>query len=81
MLTDAVLAWVAGRADAAGPAITALLRGGHLTEVVPAGLALHVLTAPDAAGPEAHTALGRVLGRYGLGGDPEARRRWAGAAA
>lgn len=81
VLTDAVLAWVAGRADAAGSAITALLRGGHLTEVVPAGLALHVLTAPDAAGPEAHTALGRVLGRYGLAADPEALRRWAGAAA
>ncbi|RVW03694.1 BREX-2 system phosphatase PglZ [Rhodococcus spongiicola] len=64
-LVDATDSWLAERAGRLGPAVTALLAAGRITDLVPFGLVAGVL-ADNAPGAE--LARGMFLGRYGLTG-------------
>lgn len=57
----ATSAWLAERAGRLGPAVSALLAGGRIADLVPLGLVAGVL------GTDAELARGLFLGRYGLG--------------
>lgn len=69
LLADTTLDWIAQRAGAAAPPIRALLARGQLSDVVPLGLVLHLLTAGDPHDQEtahqAQLALVRAEPRWG----------------
>jgi hypothetical protein len=69
LLADTTLDWIAERAGAAAPPIRVLLARGELTDIVPLGVVLHLLTAADSldeqAAHRAQLALVRLEARWG----------------
>jgi hypothetical protein len=67
-LTDATLDWIAQRAGVAEPPVRALLARGELTDIVPVGLVLALLTGTATADPriahQAQLALVRLEPRW-----------------
>lgn len=63
VLTDAVLAWIAGTAGAAAPFVARLLTQGTLADLVPLGLILDCLTG--SAEPDARVVTARLEHRWG----------------
>lgn len=53
LLADTTLDWIAGRAGTAATPIRALLARGELTDVVPLGVVLHLLTSTQLGDPQA----------------------------
>ena len=63
---DALLAWVADAAGEAAPFVSALLRAGTPTDLVPLGVVLDcLLNAPATARADAELALARLQHRWG----------------
>lgn len=73
-LTDAVLTWLTGRTGYAGLPLLRLLQAGRAAEVLPVGLALHVLTATHVRAPQdrqlTELALARLEYLWTGSGDP-----------
>lgn len=77
-LADATLEWIASRAEPASVPVLALLRGGELADLVPLGVAMHVLTDDTLSVAERHAAeLAAARLEHRWGGSGRRRRRCA----